>query len=105
MSTEKQQYALVTGGTSGIGLELVKLLAQDGYNLIIVARTESDLATVSADIKQQYGVDVITISKDLFNRENAFDLYEEVGLRNVQVDILINDAGQGQYGEFIDTDI
>jgi short-subunit dehydrogenase len=105
MTTEKQQYALVTGGTSGIGLELVKLLAQDGYNLIIVARTESDLATVSADIKQQYGVDVITISKDLFNRENAFDLYEEVGLRNVQVDILINDAGQGQYGEFIDTDI
>jgi short-subunit dehydrogenase len=101
----KQHYALVTGGTSGIGYELVKLLAKDGYNLIVVARTESDLIQLSNEVKQQYGVEVLTIAKDLFNIENAFELHNEVKTKNLEVEILINDAGQGQYGEFTDTDI
>ncbi len=101
----KQNYALVTGGTSGIGYELVKLLAQDGYNLVIVARHESDLIQVSNEIKQKHAVEVITISKDLFNPENAFELHNEIKTKNIQIEILINDAGQGQYGEFTDTDI
>lgn len=100
-----QHYALVTGGTKGIGYELAKLLAENGYNLVIVARTTSDLDEVAQDIKQRYAVDVITISKDLFNPEHAFELYTEVTARNISIDVLINDAGQGQYGEFIDTDI
>jgi len=101
----KQHFALVTGGTSGIGYELVKLLAKDGYNLIVVARTESDLIQLSNEIKQQHNVEVITIAKDLFDVENAFDLYNQVKTKNIGIEILINDAGQGQYGEFIDTDI
>jgi short-subunit dehydrogenase len=101
----KQTYAVVTGGTNGIGYELAKLLAQDGYNLVIVARTESDLQRVAAELSQQYSVDVIPLSKNLFNVENAFSVYNEVVDKNIQVDILINDAGQGEYGEFIDTDI
>lgn len=105
MRNTKQQFALVTGGTSGIGYELVKLLAKDGYNLVIVARTESDLQQVKDEIRQKYDVEVITISKDLFDRENAFALYNEVVSQNIQIDILINDAGVGTYGEFIATDI
>jgi uncharacterized protein len=98
-------YALVTGGTVGIGHELVKLLAKDGYNLILVTRTESDLERVSSELKEAHGIDVITIAKDLFERNSAFDLYHDVKARGIDIDILINDAGQGQYGEFIDTDI
>lgn len=98
-------YALVTGGTSGIGYELVKLLAADGYNLIIVARHESDLIRVANEIKQNNNVDVISIAKDLFNPENAFELYHQVKAKNIRVEILINDAGQGVYGEFKDTEI
>lgn len=105
MKTTKQQYALVTGGSSGIGYELAKLLANDGYNLVIVARTESDLQRVSDEIKAKYGVEVVTIPKDLFDRENSFALYNEIVSRNIQIDILINDAGHGAYGEFVDTDI
>jgi len=101
----KLQYAMVTGGTSGIGYELAKLLAQDSYNLVIVARNEDELKRVAAEISQQYGIDVVTISKDLFNVENAFELYSEIQSKNIQIDILINDAGQGQYGEFTTTDI
>jgi uncharacterized protein len=105
MENTRKEYALVTGGTSGIGYELTKLLAKDGYNLVIVARSEDDLTRVANELREQNGVEVITISKDLFDPENAFALYKEVSDQNIQVDILINDAGQGQYGEFIDTDI
>jgi short-subunit dehydrogenase len=100
-----QQYALVTGGTMGIGYELVKLLAKDGYNLVIVARNEDELQTVSNEMNAKYGVNVITIAKDLFVRDNAFDLYNEIKTRGIEISILINDAGQGYYGKFIDTDI
>jgi short-subunit dehydrogenase len=98
-------YALVTGGTSGIGYEFARLLAKDGYNLIIVARNESELSDASTQIRNESGVDVITIAKDLFDRRNAFDLYHDIKSRGIEIDILINNAGHGHYGEFIDTDL
>jgi short-subunit dehydrogenase len=104
MKTNKN-YVLITGGTSGIGLELSKLFANDGYNLIIVARDENELNTTAGELKQQYNVDVVTISKDLFYPGNAFELYDEIKSKNLDVEILVNDAGQGVYGEFLDTDI
>ncbi|MDQ2656571.1 MAG: SDR family oxidoreductase [Bacteroidota bacterium] len=105
MANTNQQYALVTGGTSGIGYELVKLLANDGYNIVIAARTESDLQRVAREIRERYHVSVLTVAKDLFDRENAFALYNELVSKNIQIDVLINDAGQGAYGKFLDTDI
>jgi uncharacterized protein len=101
----KEHYALVTGGTSGIGYELAKLLAADGYNLVIVARHENDLIQVSNEIKKNHNVDVVIISKDLFNPDNAFELFNEIKTKNIVVEILINDAGQGLYGEFTETDL
>lgn len=105
MKSTKQQFALVTGGTSGIGYELAKLFAKDGYNLVLVARTQSDLQRVSQEITQQYGVEVKTIAKDLFDFENAFTLYNEVVSQNIQIDVLVNDAGHGHYGKFTETDL
>jgi short-subunit dehydrogenase len=101
----QKNYALITGGTSGIGYELAKLLAADGYNLVLVARQEQALERVSKELTQRHGVDVKTFSKDLFYPGNAFELADDVRSLGVQIDILVNDAGQGQYGEFKDTDI
>ena len=75
---DKDRYALITGATSGIGYELAKLFAQDGYNLIIVARTEEDLQQRTTGFKEQYLIDVVPIAKDLFQKEAAFELYEEI---------------------------
>lgn len=97
--------ALITGATSGIGLELAKLFAADGYNLIIVARNEEGLSDTAALLEKQYQITVTTFSKDLFDAENAFDLYNEVKIKGTVVDVLVNDAGQGQFGEFADTDL
>lgn len=99
-----KKYALITGATSGIGLELARLFAKDKYNLIIAARHEEDLDSC-ARMLQQEGIEVITISKDLFQRSAPFELYQEVRDRNITPDILVNDAGQGLYGEFVDTDL
>lgn len=99
------KYALVTGGTSGIGYELAKLLAKDGYNIILVARGEEGLENAKKELESTYNIEALTISKDLFYAGNAFELVDEVREKGIRVDILVNDAGQGLYGEFKDTDI
>lgn len=104
MAEHNNKYALVTGGTMGIGYELAKLFAQDGYNLILSARTEEDLQRCAEEFRQ-LGVQVITIAKDLFEPNAAFELYGEVKSRGIEVDVLVNDAGQGQYGLFVESDI
>jgi len=105
MSTEGK-YALITGATSGIGYELAKLFAKDGYNLVIVARgDDGGLERTADELSGLFGINVVTLSKDLFLRESAFEVYDEVKAKGIEIDTLVNDAGQGVYGEFAETDI
>lgn len=98
---KKSQYALVTGGTSGIGYELAKLLAKDGYNLILVARSSERLLEVSDEFQEQ-GADVIMMDKDLSLPNSAREIYDELKSRGISIDVLVNNAGQGQKGKFQD---
>jgi uncharacterized protein len=98
------KYALITGATSGIGYELAKLFAKDGYNLVLVARSQQDLDTTAAELRTN-GITVTTFSKDLFDPSNAAEIYQQVKADGIEIDVLVNDAGQGIYGEFTDTDI
>jgi short-subunit dehydrogenase len=102
---DQQQYALITGATSGIGLELAKLFAKDKYNLVIVARSQDELSQTANELQQQYGIQVTSIAKDLFEPQAPFDVYQQVKAQGIQIDVLVNDAGQGQYGAFTTTDI
>jgi short-subunit dehydrogenase len=101
----KNQNALITGATSGIGYELAKVFAEHGYDLYIVARSESELQKTAEELKQQFNINVETIAKDLFTPESAFEIYDTIKSSGVQIDVLVNDAGQGEYGEFTETDI
>lgn len=102
---QKKETVLITGGTSGIGLELAKIFAQNGYDLIIVSSNEMHLNDTLKLLTKSYNVKVEVMTKDLFDVNAAFEVYNELKARNVQVDILVNDAAQGQYGEFVDTDV
>ena len=99
-----KKYALITGATSGIGYELAKIFAENSYNLIIVARNHHELDNKEKELKE-FGVDVIPIAKNLFKSEDAYSLYADLALKGISPEILVNDAGQGSYGKFQDTDI
>lgn len=105
MENGSNQFVLITGATSGIGYELTQLFAQNGFNLVLVARTEDDLQQEATDLMQKYNIQVNIIAKDLFQPNAAFELYEEVKKLGVTINILVNDAGQGQYGLFVEQDI
>lgn len=99
MTNQKStSYALVTGATSGIGYELAKLAAKDGYNLVLVARDQQELDKVKTEFQNQ-NINVITIAKNLFEINAASEVYHQTKELGIHVDILINDAGQGRAWE------
>jgi len=101
METQAGKTALITGATSGIGHELAKLFARDGYNLVLVARTEDRLREVADQFRQQYGTQqVLTIARDLTDPKSPEEIYDETKRQGVTVDVLVNNAGAGEYGMF-----
>lgn len=99
-----KKYTLITGGTVGIGYELAKIFAQNGHNLVVVARDPTELAKVKQELEQG-DVEVVTIAKDLFDPQAPFQLFDETINRGLNIDVLVNNAGQGVYGLFEETDI
>ena len=91
--------ALITGASSGIGREFAVELSKLGYDIIAVARRTERLEK----LKNQLETEVTVISCDLSDKQNCIDLYEKV--KNMPVDIVINNAGFGVYGEFVDTEL
>jgi uncharacterized protein len=96
--------ALITGATGGIGLELARCFARDGYQLILVARRAAELNALAQRFVQDHKIKVETISADLSEPRSADELVAEIGRRGLRVDVLVNNAGYGQYGAFIETD-
>lgn len=96
--------ALITGASSGIGMELAYVYARNGYDLILTARRKERLEKIRNDIKKQYTVSVTIIESDLSETDSAENLYKKTA--GNRVDVLINNAGVGVYGDFknIDTE-
>jgi uncharacterized protein len=91
--------ALVTGASSGLGADFARELASRGTNLIIVARRTEQLESLAAEIREAHKVEVETISSDLSLASAAQDLHDRIATAGKPVDILINNAGLGLYGE------
>lgn len=104
-TVNRNKYCLITGATSGIGFELAKCFAQDSYNLILVARSRERLQEVTDQLKQAYSVEVTPLPKDLFRPAAAREVYETTKEMGITVDVLVNDAGQGEWGPFAETSI
>ncbi|MFL2689901.1 MAG: SDR family NAD(P)-dependent oxidoreductase, partial [Gammaproteobacteria bacterium] len=88
-------YALITGASSGIGLEIAKNFAEKGYNLILTARRRDLLEEVAKNISSKNDVNVDIISKDLSLKESTQEIFEFCEAKDYSVDILVNNAGYG----------
>jgi uncharacterized protein len=99
------QTALVTGASSGIGLELARCFAKDGYDLVLVARTAGRLEEAASGIAREFGVSAVPIAADLSLPQAGEQLVRELGERGLTVDVLVNDAGYAASGAFDKLDL
>ncbi|WP_373746076.1 SDR family NAD(P)-dependent oxidoreductase [Neisseria dentiae] len=97
--------ALITGASNGIGLELAKIHAKQGGDLVLVARSADKLAQLAEELRSQYGVSVTVIAQDLAASQAAHAVFAETERLGIQVDILMNNAGFGGHGRFFEREL
>ena len=93
--------ALITGASSGIGLELAHIFAAHKTNLVLVARNQTQLQLLAQELQQKYNVQVMVCVKDLSKTNQVNELVTE--LNNTPISYLINNAGFGEFGAFNET--
>lgn len=98
-----KKTVLITGASSGIGSELSRLFAQDGYNLVLTARSEDRLYSLKAELEEKYNIYVKVIPKDLGCAGAPEELYNEIKKERLRINVLVNNAGFAVYGDFIET--
>lgn len=97
-----KQTALITGATGGLGREFVKIFAQHGNDLVLVGRNADKLARLKDATVSQFNVHVATIAADFANDDAAQTIYDTTKRQGLQVDYLVNNAGLGGQGTFLD---
>ncbi len=101
----KKKTTLITGASSGIGKDLAYVYAENNYDLVLVARRKENLEKIKKEIEEKTKANVEIVPMDLADVKSAEQLYEFIKKNNIQVKVLINNAGFGVYGSFIDADI
>lgn len=105
VSNKCSDYALVTGGSEGIGKCVADELAGRGYNIILVALPNDELEKTKAELNERHPVDVRTVGVDLTKAESAEEVYYWCKLNELKVTILVNNAGFGYSGKFDEYDL
>jgi short-subunit dehydrogenase len=98
-----RQTALITGASSGIGADFARLFAKDGWDVVLVARSEGKLREIAAQLEQEHGISATVLTADLARAEAPQEIAE--ALRGREIDALVNNAGYGLTGPFIETDL
>ena len=98
------RYALITGASSGIGLEFARIAAKNRMNLILLARSTDKLMSLRTEFESLYSIKVLAVACDLSDPDAAGKIAELLHTRNIVPDVLINNAGFGLYGAFDQTD-
>ncbi|HTY40993.1 MAG TPA: SDR family oxidoreductase [Thermoanaerobaculia bacterium] len=97
--------ALVTGASSGLGLELATLLARDRHDLVLVARRRDRIEAVARGLSEEFGVRATALPADLARPEAPGEIVRELEARGLSIDVLVNDAGFGAHGLFADVPV
>lgn len=96
--------ALITGASNGIGLELAKIFAAHKHDLVLVARSEDKMQKLATELKNQHGITVHILAKDLSEINSAKEIADYCGQNNLHIDYLVNNAGFGDFGMFAESD-
>jgi uncharacterized protein len=99
----KDMTALITGASAGLGEEFARQLAQQGADLVLVARSEEKLERLASELRQHAGVEVTVIPADLASSDAVQRLISEVNNRGLTINLLVNNAGLGVFENFLDT--
>lgn len=105
MHSDSRSVAVVTGASSGIGLELSRLLASAGHDLVIVAQHAERLAQVARELRTNHGVRVMEIATDLSDPAAPPEIERELNRQGLTPDVLVNNAGFGLRGSFAEIDL
>ncbi len=97
--------ALITGASGGIGEAFAQIFAENGYNLVLVARSKDKLNRIAEELQSQYQIKVSILAEDLSKADTASKIYAEVKKQEIIIDTLINNAGFGDFGAFVDEDL
>ena len=100
-----RQTALVTGASGGIGLELARLFAAGGYDLVLVARSAGRLEELAGELRSRHGITARVLAKDLARPESPDEVFQELEAAGVAVDVLVNNAGFATFGPFAEIDL
>src|SRR3954466_15490038 len=100
-----RRTALITGGSGGIGLELAKVLARNGFDITLVARKRDTLEAAAGQLEGKYQTRVHVFAADLGRPEAPESIFDFMRNENIPVEILVNNAGFGLGGEFADTNL
>lgn len=97
------KYALITGASSGIGLEYARQLAAKGWNLVVVSNRAEENERVATELSSQYGVTVEPLFADLTEADAAERIFAYTQQRGIEVDVLINNAGMLLFSQLVNT--
>jgi short-subunit dehydrogenase len=95
--------ALITGASSGIGLELARVFARNKHRVVLVARSEQALQQLKQELQRQYGTEAVVLPADLSHEAAPQQIFNELQRRGIVVDFLVNNAGFGEFGFFTET--
>ncbi|MBP7479732.1 MAG: SDR family oxidoreductase [Spirochaetaceae bacterium] len=98
---KNSQWALVTGASAGVGREIAVILASKGWNLVLAARSEDKLSVLKEELISSYAVQIEVIKSDLSKPDSAKAVFDFCVGKNIAVDLLINNAGTGAFGESV----
>jgi short-subunit dehydrogenase len=101
MENLSNRWAIVTGASSGFGVQFAKILAERRSNLVLVARRAEPMETLAAELRQRHSIQVAVEAIDLSRPGAGAELKARVDARGTPIDILVNNAGYGLYGTFV----
>jgi short-subunit dehydrogenase len=105
MPAADRKTALITGASSGIGLELARIFARESYNLVLVARNGDRLRQLASELEKAHGARSLILATDLTEPGAAAYVLDQTTRAGLQLDVLVNNAGFGQYGLFTENDL